>query len=687
MLLPKKVEEIVVTIPITKYDQAVAVLAKEGFFHVDEPPSNVKGGQVSRKYRSFYARVNEKLSRLDSYYRTLRMEPSPVKGLGLKAGGWEEAFEKIQEEYRDVEKAFESGIQKLTMIETKIREYEAIKVVLELIKHVEADIREATRLSFLGYAIGYVTGEGVVEAVRREAEKHKVAVAIEQPAEETVVLAVIGQPDAIRKFLSSMRQFKWTPISIPEDLPGSPKQAYETITGEIERLQKEADSIVEELKSMKKQLDTYYTYVYALKEVARLLANTIFTKTVAIFRGFIDKSDSKKIRSLLDKHLGGAYLILSLGVKRVAEKVPTKVDLPRFLKPFHTIVRMYGEPDADEVVPTVFMAVTFPLIFALMFPDMGHGLLVLLFALWYFRNKESEWKFILSLLGASSMITGFLSGEFFGTLVASKVGLLKFWEALGFETPPLAQATFAVEEHLGGEVVRALLFNTMSIALWLAGFMLSLGTFLGVVDALLKGDKVHAFFSKLPMFIFFFSATLPFLATADAAKAGSILHQAIFEKGSGGVIQAITFYGAVGGILWKLVGEPIGFAIEGESIKHGISEAFMGVYEMILMALGNIPSFLRIMGLGLAHSGLMLGFTQLYYAIAGTSLVPGAVAIVLGGIVYAFGNLMVAGLEAIIAFAHSMRLHFYEYFSKFYSGMGKTFNPVQIPGVEFIISG
>ncbi|NOZ30752.1 MAG: hypothetical protein GXO68_02225, partial [Crenarchaeota archaeon] len=463
-------------------------------------------------------------------------------------------------------------------------------------------------------------------------------------------------------------------------------QAYETITGEIERLQKEADSIVEELKSMKKQLDTYYTYIYALKEVARLLANTIFTKTVAIFRGFIDKSDSKKIRSLLDKHLGGAYLILSLGVKRVAEKVPTKVDLPRFLKPFHTIVRMYGEPDADEVVPTVFMAVTFPLIFALMFPDMGHGLLVLLFALWYFRNKESEWKFILSLLGASSMITGFLSGEFFGTLVASKVGLLKFWEALGFETPPLAQATFAVEEHLGGEVVRALLFNTMSIALWLAGFMLSLGTFLGVVDALLKGDKVHAFFSKLPMFIFFFSATLPFLATADAAKAGSILHQAIFEKGSGGVIQAITFYGAVGGILWKLVGEPIGFAIEGESIKHGISEAFMGVYEMILMALGNIPSFLRIMGLGLAHSGLMLGFTQLYYAIAGTSLVPGAVAIVLGGIVYAFGNLMVAGLEAIIAFAHSMRLHFYEYFSKFYSGMGKTFNPVQIPGVEFIIS-
>ncbi|MCE4600871.1 MAG: V-type ATP synthase subunit I [Desulfurococcales archaeon] len=686
MLLPRRIEEVLASVPISLYDKAVAALATAGILHVDEPPREVKGGYVSRKYRSFYARVNEKLSRLQSYYKVLGIEPSTVQGLRLKAGGWEEAFEKLQEEYRDLEREYERGVQRLTAIETKIKEYEALKSVLELVKDVDADVRSATALSFIGYAIGYITGENLVEAVRRSAEKHGVIAAVETPTEEIAVVAVAGDPGRVRKFLASMRQFKWTPISIPEELPGEPSKAYAALVSEIERLQKEADEIVSALRSRKSELDKYYTLVYALREASRLLANTVFTKTMAMFRGFVDKADSRKFRKILDEALNGAFIVLSLGVKRAAKKVPTKIEMPRFLKPFHMIVRMYGEPDADEIVPTIFMAITFPLIFALMFPDMGHGLLVLLFAQWYLRNKDANWRFILSVLGAASMVTGFLAGEFFGSLVAAKVGLLDFWHKLGFETPPLAQATLAVEEHLGQEVVRQLIFNTLSIALWIAAFMLTLGTFLGVVDAFLKGDKIGAVLSKLPVFLFFFSATLPFLVTASASEGGSILNQAIFQKGSGGIIQAITFYGAVVAMLWKLIGEPIGLALEGESFLHGLGESFMGVYEMFLMALGNIPSFLRIMGLGLAHSGLMLGFTELYYAIAGTTMLPAAVAIFLGALVYAFGNLMVAALEAIIAFAHSMRLHFYEYFSKFYSGTGKPFEPVLLPGVEIIIA-
>lgn len=687
MLLPRRVEEVVVAVPIPLYNKAVEALVKEGLFHVDEPPRDVKGGQFSRKYRSLYARINEKHSRLESYYKSLEIEPSTVEGLELRAGGWEEAFEEVQEKYRDVEKAFERGIQRLSVIEARIKEYEALRSVLELVKHVEADVREATRLSFIGYAIGYVAGEGVAPIIAREAEKHGIVAAVEETGDETAVVAVAGHPNNIRRFLASIRRLKWTPISIPEDLPGSPKEAYEAIVKEIERMQKEADAIVEELKPLKKELDEYYTFIHALLEVGRLLANTLFTKTTALFRGFVDRSDSKKLRSILEEALSGAYIVLSLGVKRAAERVPTKIDLPGFLKPFHTIVRMYGEPDPDEVVPTIFVAITFPLIFALMFPDMGHGLLVLLFTLWYFRGKKSDWKYILSILGAASMVTGFLAGEFFGTMVAKKVGLLKFWEQLGFEAPPLAQATFAVEEHLGGEVVRSLLFNTITIALWIAAFMLSLGTLLGVVDAFLKGDKIKAIFGKLPVFIFFFSATLPFLVIPDAAKAGHVIYEAIFNKGAGGVLQAIVFYGSIIGILWKLFLEPIGAALEGESFFHGFGEAFMEVYEMLLMALGNIPSFLRIMGLGLAHAGLMLGFTELYYAIANATSIPSPIAVASGWLVYAFGNLLVAGLEAIIAFAHSMRLHFYEYFSKFYSGQGRTFSPVRLPGVRIVITG
>ena len=684
MLLPRKVEELVITVPMSLYDAVVAKLASIGVFHVDEPPREKITGYVVRRYRGLLARISEKLSRVESYYKALGLEPQHVEGLELKAGGWEEAFEKIQEEYKSIEAAFEKGVQRLAAIESRVKELVLVKSILEMVKHVDADVRKAMDATRIAYTVGFVSGEpGDLEKIAGKVKD--VVIAYEVVGEETIAVALAGTPASTRKALGELRKLKWMPLTIPMDLPGSPAQAYERVRELIEKLQEEADNIVKELSSMKRELDKYYTLLYALKEAARILANTLFTKTMAIFRGFIDKSDRKKIRDALNEASEGAFIILSLGVKRAAQRVPTKVELPKPIRPFHKLVRMFGEPDPDEIVPTVFMAITFPLFFALMFPDMGHGLLVLLFALWYFKKRDPDWRYILSVLGAASMVTGFLAGEFFGTLGAEKVGIIRFWESLGYEAPPLAQATFAVEKGLGYEVLRQLLFNIISIALWLAAFMLMLGTFLGIVDAWLKGDKLGAVLSKAPVFLFFTSATLPFFLIPDASKAGHVIQQAIFNKGGGGILPAIVFWGSIAAIIWKLLGEPIEYALEGESFLSGLGEALLEVYEMLLMVMGNIPSFLRILGLGLAHAGLMLGFTELYYLIAGASSIPYIVAISSAILVYAFGNLLVAGLEAIIAFAHSLRLHFYEWFSKFYHGTGRTFEPVRIPGVKIII--
>jgi len=686
VLLPRRVEEVVVAVPLSLYDTVVAAVAEAGIFHVDEPPKDFKVGSASRRYRSLYARVSEKASRLESYYRAVGAEPSIVEGLSLEGSDWEEIFERVQKEYRDVEEEFERGVQRLAELEAEAQELQALRTVLEMIKDVDVDIRRAISAAYTGFAIGYIQGEGLEEAVNKAAVKEGVVAAYERAGEETLVVAVAGDPGRVRRFLARMREYKWTPISIPPHLPGVPAEAYKIVSERLAKLGEEVDRLVSRLLERKPELDKYYTLVSALREVARLLANTLTTRTIAVFRGFVDRRDRKKLVETLRRAVGDRFILESLGVRRAHERVPTKVELPRFLRPFHTLVSMYGEPEPDEIVPTIFVAVTFPLIFGLMFPDMGHGLLVLLFALWYFRGKQSDWKYILAVVGAASMITGFLAGEFFGPLVAKMIGLPKLWESLGFETPPLAQPTYAIEEHLGREVANELLFNIISISLWIGAFMLSFGAFLGVVGALLRGDKLEAVTSKLPMFVFLLAVTSPFLLTMDAAEGGAILKQALLEKGAGGPLQAFVFYGVIIGLLWKMLGEPIALAIEGENPLHGLGHGFMEAYEMLLMALGNIPSFLRIMGLGLAHSGLMLGFTQLFHTIAHSEVLPHAIAVVAAWLVYAAGNLMVAALEAIIAFAHSLRLHFYEWFSKFYRGTGIRFQPVRVPGVRIVLA-
>ena len=43
--------------------------------------------------------------------------------------------------------------------------------------------------------------------------------------------------------------------------------------------------------------------------------------------------------------------------------------------PFEELTKLWGLPHYDEVDPTFMIAFTFPLIFGLMFGDVGHGLI------------------------------------------------------------------------------------------------------------------------------------------------------------------------------------------------------------------------------------------------------------------------------------------------------------------------
>ncbi|MEM2942142.1 MAG: V-type ATPase 116kDa subunit family protein, partial [Candidatus Bathyarchaeia archaeon] len=56
---------------------------------------------------------------------------------------------------------------------------------------------------------------------------------------------------------------------------------------------------------------------------------------------------------------------------------PTKIKNPRIAYVYEKLVTGFGLPNYFEVDPTVFMIVSFPVIFGLMFGDIGHGLILL----------------------------------------------------------------------------------------------------------------------------------------------------------------------------------------------------------------------------------------------------------------------------------------------------------------------
>lgn len=81
-------------------------------------------------------------------------------------------------------------------------------------------------------------------------------------------------------------------------------------------------------------------------------------------------------------------------------------------QPFRPLLLMWGTPGREEVDPSGLLALVVPLLFGYMFPDVGHGLVLALFAL-FFSHRWPRIRFLLP-CGISAMAFGVLFGEVFG---------------------------------------------------------------------------------------------------------------------------------------------------------------------------------------------------------------------------------------------------------------------------------
>ncbi|XP_010897665.2 V-type proton ATPase 116 kDa subunit a [Esox lucius] len=97
-----------------------------------------------------------------------------------------------------------------------------------------------------------------------------------------------------------------------------------------------------------------------------------------------------------------------------------------FTSGFQNIIDAYGVGDYQEINPAPYTMVTFPFLFAVMFGDCGHGLLMTLLAVWlilheeHFRKLKNELvdmlvsgRYIILLMGIYSIYTGLIYNDCF----------------------------------------------------------------------------------------------------------------------------------------------------------------------------------------------------------------------------------------------------------------------------------
>ncbi len=91
---------------------------------------------------------------------------------------------------------------------------------------------------------------------------------------------------------------------------------------------------------------------------------------------------------------------------------PVSCDQPWWIRPFSFFVDLIGTPDRDEIDPSPLLAIVVPLLFGYMFPDLGHGIVLVIIGL-FLRKKAPAFSLLIP-CGLTASAFGLLFGDFFG---------------------------------------------------------------------------------------------------------------------------------------------------------------------------------------------------------------------------------------------------------------------------------
>ena len=99
------------------------------------------------------------------------------------------------------------------------------------------------------------------------------------------------------------------------------------------------------------------------------------------------------------------------------------------------------------------------------------------------------------------------------------------------------------------------------------------------------------------------------------------------------------------------------------------------ILEILMGYLANTVSFIRVAAFGLAHAGLFIAVFSLAGVVASK---PGG--LLLSWLVLVLGNVVIILLEGLVVTIQALRLEYYEFFGKFFTGLGSKYEPARPVG-------
>lgn len=638
----EKLELVSIAGALPQLSAAITACLQSGVFHIENAAkllgSTEEHGSAET---SPYAEPLRTLLELD-----LRQIPHAKDDEPLHA-----AFtpEQIRTETARISERLHDVRERLAKAHKLITEYESAAIHLKTLSGSDLDIGALSKCRHILHRFGRMPEENM-QKLTFYSEGDFVFQAY-HTAHDYVWGFYFAAKDRIKSVDAIMKGLLFERYELPDDLEGTPAEALAQLQirltelkGSVELLEKQEKFIYTEEAEL---LDRMYRYAKYQNEVFRLRSQCTLMPDKFNLMGYVPVSEKENFKKHIDA-------VPELSVSYDAPWADTRVQPPVrlkngwFTRPFSMFVEMYGLPNYNGYNPTTFLAISYTLLFGIMFGDLGQGLLLALLGLFLDKVKGVQLGAVMSRIGVSSAVFGALYGSVFGF----EELLDPLYEPLGIPFLPLKAM----------ENTNIIIFGAVGIG----AVIVILSILINIVARLRQRNYEDAVFGNngAAGLIFFIGLLLIVLG--------------ILTGHNFTTVPMIVLMLALP-LLLMFFREPLGHAMAHKSyempgIGDFIASNFFECFEFLLGYATNTLSFIRVGGFVFSHVGLMSVVMLLSEMIGGDH--QSVITVIIG-------NLFVMGLEGLIVGIQVLRLEFYEVFSRCYDGDGKPFTPISVTFDDF----
>jgi len=574
-------------------------------------------------YFSYNSEIKETIKKTENILKNLEINYN-TRNVRLK-NSYEELKDKIYAINDEMEDKYNKMKDKQNEIDILIKEKEPIKYL----KNIDINFSDVFNVEYVKFRYGKMPTENVEEL--KEEVKDLDVILLEVAVEnEDTWLIYFASSENTKKVDSLFNVLKFERIWIPDEVSGSAVEFISKVDLYIEDNEKDIQQLKSELVDIKlkyeRELENCYNQLLLLEKVNNVKKYVVHDNKGSFYMvGWIPYDSLQKILPTLESQ--GIECVVKTN-DEVRPDAPTKLKNHKIFRPFESIVKMYGVPNYTEFDPTVFLAITAFLMFGFMFGDVGQGFVIFLIGLILSRKKVGLGP-ILSAGGISAIIFGFLYGSVFG-----KEDILK---------PILISPMENITTMLGIGIASGVV-------------LIIIAMILNIKNGLKNKDKEKIFFDKNGL-----SGLIFYVAVLASVVGFLIKGKLIFST-------AILILVIVIPLLLIMFKENIMSIINKKkpAEKSSMIEKIFEIIEMLLSFASNTISFVRLAAFAINHVGLCLA-VYILSEMVGTA---GSIAIAI------IGNIIVIVLEGLIVAIQVLRLEYYELFSRFYSGDGKEYKPI-----------